>query len=445
MGFFDFFRKKKDNAEMIAAQPALPDHQAEQKDGADTAASAWDVNGSAEEPAVSEAETKKEFIDTNVVDGEAVEIDERKASTSKQQDEKKTGEESDAGADEQTDLEVREVEINTEEKIRAAEDAAANGSAADIAWKEADMSKEKKNRKAAEKDKKEKNGKEKKEAKKGSGKKSAKKEQKSLYEWNRPKKKEQKTEPVRKIPVAVGNTVIGEGLPKICVPVIGTTLEEIAAEAELAVKAAPDLVEWRADFFADILDEEKAGKAVEKLQSILGILPILFTFRTAEEGGNRSIEAGDYRKLLHWAAERPEIAVLDIEGQYAYADAEILVREVQERNKPVIASAHYFTKTPKKGELEAVLDRLERTGADILKLAAMPEKPKDVLRLMAVTAEKNETTACPLITMSMGDMGKISRISGNLTGSALTFGTAGQASAPGQLPVVALRSIVEVV
>ena len=51
----------------------------------------------------------------------------------------------------------------------------------------------------------------------------------------------------------------------------------------------------------------------------------------------------------------------------------------------------------------------------------------------------------PVITMSMGKQGIVSRISGSLTGSALTFATAGEASAPGQIPVEKMREILDII
>ena len=50
---------------------------------------------------------------------------------------------------------------------------------------------------------------------------------------------------------------------------------------------------------------------------------------------------------------------------------------------------------------------------------------------LAATREAADTVSCPVITMSMGAMGVISRVSGRLTGSCMTFGSAGRASAPG--------------
>ena len=48
-------------------------------------------------------------------------------------------------------------------------------------------------------------------------------------------------------PIQIKNLTIGAGIPKICVPLTGTTREKICQEAEDAKKAAADLVEWRAD------------------------------------------------------------------------------------------------------------------------------------------------------------------------------------------------------
>lgn len=48
--------------------------------------------------------------------------------------------------------------------------------------------------------------------------------------------------------VIVKNLRIGTGIPKICVPVMGTTEEEILQQARTAAAQKPDLLEWRADF-----------------------------------------------------------------------------------------------------------------------------------------------------------------------------------------------------
>ena len=45
--------------------------------------------------------------------------------------------------------------------------------------------------------------------------------------------------------VKVRNIEIGAGIPKICVPIVGVTREEILAAAENIKSTKADVVEWR--------------------------------------------------------------------------------------------------------------------------------------------------------------------------------------------------------
>ncbi|MDO4616006.1 MAG: type I 3-dehydroquinate dehydratase [Lachnospiraceae bacterium] len=241
--------------------------------------------------------------------------------------------------------------------------------------------------------------------------------------------------------VQLNNTTIGEGSPKIIVPIVGSTREEICSQAREIISVKPDLVEWRVDLYEEIFDYEKAEKTLDVLAEILQEIPILFTFRSSLEGGEKYISAEEYHNLNVWAASRQEIAMVDVEGRREDLDGKALVGAIHDAGTPVIVSNHFFHKTPDKEMLERIFSELEDTGADILKLAVMPQNELDVLRLLEVTVEMKEKTDKPVVTMSMGKLGVLSRISGGLTGSALTFGTVGAASAPGQLPVQELRTI----
>jgi 3-dehydroquinate dehydratase-1 len=76
----------------------------------------------------------------------------------------------------------------------------------------------------------------------------------------------------------------------------------------------------------------------------------------------------------------------------------------------------------------------------------MPASPEDVLTLLGATADyASRPDARPAITMAMGPLGVVSRLAGETFGSALTFGTVGAASAPGQVDAGALRAALEVV
>ena len=288
----------------------------------------------------------------------------------------------------------------------------------------------------------------------------------SLYEWGRKKKKKKKKKKaVCKKTVRLGqgerSVVLGEGMPKICVPITGRTLEEIVDQASNAASVFPDFVEWRVDYFEEIhpLEASPSGgelpvntvssvfpavdRALKKMADVLNGLPILFTVRTATEGGRIALYPEDYIGLLLHAAERPEVSAIDVEELRTDSDMEILTREIQARHKPVIGSAHFFGKMPKKPEQMELMDRISRTGADVLKLAAMPSDSRGVLKMMEMAEEENRLTDKPVIAIAMGKIGMVSRVSGALTGSCVTFGTVDAESAPGQIPVSTLRIILE--
>ena len=112
--------------------------------------------------------------------------------------------------------------------------------------------------------------------------------------------------------------------------------------------------------------------------------------------------------------------------------------------KVVIGSHHRFDRTPGRQEMLKVLTAIEDAGADILKLAVMPVEYSDVNNLFLTT---NEVTCGlvehPVVTMSMGELGVQSRISGELYGSSMTFAYVGEGSAPGQMEIGDLRKAME--
>lgn len=59
--------------------------------------------------------------------------------------------------------------------------------------------------------------------------------------------------------------------------------------------------------------------------------------------------------------------------------------------------------------------------------------------------ETSHKLTIPLVTMSMGQLGVISRITGELTGSAMTFASVQKASAPGQINVSDMQMLLEAI
>ena len=244
-------------------------------------------------------------------------------------------------------------------------------------------------------------------------------------------------------PIQIKKLTIGAGIPKICVPLTGTTEEKICQEAKDAKKAGADLVEWRADFFEGLMDKEACKQVLGKLSEILGETPLLFTIRTSEEGGNIAISMEDYSACCRNAARSHIADLVDVEVMGNPEEKKKLVAELQREGVKIIASSHDFDKTDSQ---EILLDRfreMEKSGADILKMAVMPHGFEDVAAIMEATNAMRKECEKPLVSMAMGSIGSISRISGENFGSGITFGTVGAASAPGQFPIGELRSLLE--
>ena len=245
--------------------------------------------------------------------------------------------------------------------------------------------------------------------------------------------------------VKVRNIEIGAGIPKICVPIVDKTEEEILESAKKITETKADLVEWRVDWFDEIFDFEKVQEVLGKLREVLGDRPILFTCRTANEGGQISLTKEQYICLNQCAIESRHADLVDVEV-FGYQEAvKELVTFAHKCDVKVVGSNHDFHATPKKEEIIRRLIFMQELGADIPKIDVMPQNKQDVLTLLSATEEMvREHDLAPVVTMSMGPQGVISRIAGKVFGSAMTFGTVGKASAPGQLDVADLRMAMKI-
>lgn len=246
--------------------------------------------------------------------------------------------------------------------------------------------------------------------------------------------------------LTIRDVTIGEGTPKICVPMVGDTLDKLLEEADYLQNLEIDLVEWRVDFFQLVEDLEAVKHALVEVRKRLQNIPLIFTFRNAREGGEKEVTKELYFKLNKAVAETKQIDLLDIElfsGEKTVTD---LIKVAHANGVKVILSNHDFEKTPPKEEVVSRLRKAQDLGADLPKIAVMPRDAKDVLILLEATLEmKNNYANRPIISMSMAGEGVISRVAGELFGSAVTFGAAKKASAPGQVGVKELQKVLDLI
>ena len=241
--------------------------------------------------------------------------------------------------------------------------------------------------------------------------------------------------------VKIRNILLGEGVPKIAVPNVGSTEEEILTSTKEIAAAKPDLMEWRIDYYAaGIEDTAQLIDTGRKIRELIGELPLLVTFRTKSEGGVCQLEENRYLDLVDQIIVNRLGDAVDIELFHEEKRIESLVSEAKNYNVVVIMSNHDFEKVPAKDVIEFRLKKMANLGADVPKLACMPHNVEDVLTLLEATNEVHNEIENPIITMAMGDIGKVTRIAGQVFGSSLSFGAVGKNSAPGQLSIEELRN-----
>ena len=242
--------------------------------------------------------------------------------------------------------------------------------------------------------------------------------------------------------VKIRDVEIGAGIPKICVPIVGVTKKDILEQAKALQTLPVDVVEWRIDWFEGVFDFDALVDALTELRAALGTLPLLMTFRTSKEGGEKAIDAEAYAELNIKAAQTGLVDLIDVEVFTGDEIVSRIIREAHAAGVKVVASNHDFDKTPDKEDIVGRLRKMQAMDADIPKIAVMPRSKRDVLTLLAATEEMATDYADrPIITMSMAGTGVISRLCGEVFGSALTFGAAAKASAPGQMGVEDLSTV----
>ena len=241
----------------------------------------------------------------------------------------------------------------------------------------------------------------------------------------------------------VKNKEIGTGKPLICVSVMDEKKEDIIAEVKKLVEEHVEMIEWRVDAFDGVESPNAVREVLKELSALIKETILVFTFRSKEQGGLRSLNSEKVYDLHQVAAESKVVDFIDVEYFYT-EDADNEIYHLQKMGTKVITSHHDFHETPSPDVLFMLMEQMKHSNADIVKLAMMPQNTEDVLRLMEETNHFHKRDPKqPLITMSMGKLGAVSRVCGEMLGSCVTFAAGKNASAPGQIKREKLETILE--
>lgn len=227
-------------------------------------------------------------------------------------------------------------------------------------------------------------------------------------------------------------------MQKVIVPIMARTLEEaLVRAAALREEPCADWVELRLDPLGCSWTD-----ALRAVRAAVGDKTLVVTIRTAREGGLADLTPGAYAEAARALLDAGGVDILDIEQSAGPALVDGLIRAARAAGARALCSCHHFEGTPPLEQMVATL--VSMRGADIAKLAVMPHSPADAALLLQATAlAKEQMPDTPLITMSMGAYGAVTRLCGGAFGSTATFGTVGAASAPGQPDAAALKDALQ--
>ena len=171
-------------------------------------------------------------------------------------------------------------------------------------------------------------------------------------------------------------------------------------------------------------------------------LPLLVTNRPQWEGGHFA-DSEDDRVDQLCAAVRAGARYADIELRTAAALRSRLIDVARDCSARVIVSSHDFTGTPPAALLRATLRQMVASGADLGKIVTTATNADEALRVLALQQEAGRL-GFPLSAFAMGEPGRITRLATLYLGGAMTYAALDehQATAPGQLSVAHLRSLI---
>ena len=225
--------------------------------------------------------------------------------------------------------------------------------------------------------------------------------------------------------------------------VIAVILEKPLETSKKAAEIGADILEIRLDLL-EIRDRDIAAETIRKVKSETG-LPIIITNRSYIEGGKWGEEEAERIGLIKdLLSLRDGPDAVDIELSIDEDERDRAVEAAKNNEKTVIISSHDFSKTPSFTEMKATLEDAFIAGADIAKLAVMPQSMKNVIDLLRVTLDVGGAGRA-VCTIAMGDLGKHTRVIAPFYGSVLTYASVENTvlTPPGQLPVDKLKKIME--
>lgn len=260
-------------------------------------------------------------------------------------------------------------------------------------------------------------------------------------------------------PLKIKDIVLEEGRPKIVVPITGKNHEDIIAEVEAALKTPCNILEWRADYYFNEIDDlaEKVEsteahmemiRILDDIDYVSGSMPLIFTIRSDKQGGRVSIKREHSYDLASLAAQSQLVDFVDMElldDDNSFDEEQVIAQiyEIQSFGAKVIVSYHDYKSMPSVTEINNLVKFMRSMGADICKIAGTVSNKAEAVNMIKASAYLTQGDQNPVIIIAMGEMGLMTRVAGGKYGSCISFGYGRTPTAPGQVDVETLAKLLD--
>src|SRR5665648_799008 len=198
---------------------------------------------------------------------------------------------------------------------------------------------------------------------------------------------------------------MGGEMMKFCVPITGSNMDEIKEQLDGLALLDFEMIEWRADYYFSM-------QALESIKKALPDKELMFTFRTKAEGGETQPEDKFLLHVYLLVALSGMVHIIDLELEGICKTNPDIIKNLRKSGVKILISNHDFEKTPSEKEITDRFKKMEALGADMAKIAVMPENVKDVEILISAAKTANRLLQIPIVAISMGELGKKTRIEG---------------------------------
>ena len=138
-----------------------------------------------------------------------------------------------------------------------------------------------------------------------------------------------------------GNTTLEDGKVRICVPIAYETEKEILEESvRIGKSSVADIAEWRIDWYQDVFQPRKRNALSRKIRENLQGKPLLVTFRSRREGGERDITPEAYQTLLDEVIESNMADLIDVELSQGMACVQELIKHAHQKGIGAVSYTH---------------------------------------------------------------------------------------------------------